>query len=256
VPDLAAIHPGLYHLGLLAAARAAGAAVHGRTAVESITRGGTGFTLATSRGPIAAREVIVATNGYTDAGTPGWIRRRVLPFDAYIMATEQLPPERIAALLPGHRTFIDCNHNLFSFRRSPDGKRLLFCGLTGTPTPSLRHRAASLHALACTVLPGMAELRIGRAWTGNCAGTFDLYPHMALHNGIHFAGGYCFAGVPMGTYLGRKLAWRVLGRPEAATVFAERPFPTVPLYTGRAWFVPQVMRAYDWMDARAGGRLM
>ena len=39
-----------------------------------------------------AREVIVATNGYTGGLTP-WLRRRVIPIGSYIIATEALPPE-------------------------------------------------------------------------------------------------------------------------------------------------------------------
>jgi hypothetical protein len=33
-------------------------------------------------------------------------------------------------------------------------------------------------------------------------------------------------------------------------VFGETPFPTVPFYRGNPWFVPFVMRFFDWKDAR------
>jgi glycine/D-amino acid oxidase-like deaminating enzyme len=49
-------------------------------------------------------------------------------------------------------------------------------------------------------------------WTGRCAGTFDMYPHLGSHQGIHYALGYCFAGVPMGTWFGIKAAHRILRR--------------------------------------------
>lgn len=55
----------------------------------------------------------------------------------------------------------------------------------------------------------------------------------------------------MGTYLGRKTAWQMLGQARGATVFAARGFPTVPLYTGNPWFVPAVMRWWNAMDALA-----
>ena len=32
------------------------------------------------------------------------------------------------------------------------------------------------------------------------------------------------------------------------TVFADRAFPTVPLYSGNPWFVPALMRWYGWRD--------
>ena len=37
-----------------------------------------------------ARDVVVATNGYTGRLTP-WLQRRVIPIGSYIIATEPLP---------------------------------------------------------------------------------------------------------------------------------------------------------------------
>jgi len=76
-----------------------------------------------------------------------------------------------------------------------------------------------------------------------------LWPHVGMHNGVHYALGYCFAGLPMGTYLGDKAAKQVLGLPDAKTVFADRAFRSHPLYTGNPWFLPLVMRWYDRQDA-------
>jgi glycine/D-amino acid oxidase-like deaminating enzyme len=75
-------------------------------------------------------------------------------------------------------------------------------------------------------------------------------PHMGRHDGIWYGLGYNFAGVPMGTFLGRQIARRILGDPDATTAF-ERPPPTLPFYTGNPWFVPLAMRWFDWHDRRA-----
>jgi glycine/D-amino acid oxidase-like deaminating enzyme len=254
VPELGALHPGLYHRSLLDAARRAGARIFAQTAVTAIRRDG-GFRLHTVRGEIEARDVVVATNGYTDASSP-WFRRRVIPFDAYMIASEPLEADAMARLLPADRAFIDANHNIDFVRRSPDGTRLLFGGRTGERTPSLRAMAARLRTRLGEILPAARDLRLSHVWTGRCAATFDLYPHIATEDGIHYVGGYCFAGVPMGTYLGRKVAWRVLGLAAGHTLFAGRPFPTVPFYSGTPWFVPAAMKLYDWRDrfsARGSG---
>ncbi len=92
---------------------------------------------------------------------------------------------------------------------------------------------------------------LSHAWTGRCAGTFDLYPHIGEQAGLHYAMGYCFAGVPMGTYLGRKAAAKILGAADGATIFDALPFPSHFLYSGNPWFVPLAMRFYDWKDRRA-----
>jgi glycine/D-amino acid oxidase-like deaminating enzyme len=248
VPDLGCIHPGLYHQGLLDRARAAGAELHPMTPVTRLAPNGAGFVVTTGRGVVHARDVLVATNGYTGPATP-WLARRVVPFDAFMVATEALPPERLDRILPTGRTCLDDNHNIDFIRRSPDGNRILFGGRTGNGETNPLVMAGVLQDRLERLFPDLKGVSLARAWTGRCAGTFDLWPHLGRHEGVHYAMGYCFAGVPMGTYLGMKVARRILGAADAATVFADRPFPTVPLYSGNPWFVPWVMRFWDVQDA-------
>ena len=111
--------------------------------------------------------------------------------------------------------------------------------------------AKRLRKKLSTVLPDMAKIRLSRSWGGYCGGTFDLYPHVGTRDGLHYALGYCFAGLPMGTYLGIKMAERILGTPEAATVFADRPFPSRWWYHGTPWFLPAYRANLKRLD-RAG----
>ncbi len=247
VPSLASIHPGLYHQGLLDRARTAGATLIGRTPATAIVPEGQGFEVHTPMGTTRARDVLVATNGYTGPLLP-WLQRRIIPFDAHMIATAPLDPAVVQRILPQDRTYIDHVHDVISLRRSPDNTRLLFLWRTGTRPSTPRKKGAQLHADAARIVPEFAKLKIGHSWTGRCAGTFNLWPHLTSHKGVHFAGGYCFAGLPMGTYLGRKAAARILGRSEAKTVFADRSFPTVPGYAGNPWFMPTVMKVYGMKD--------
>ncbi len=250
MPDLASFHPGLYHLGLLEAAAKAGASIVGNTRVLGLEPSPGGIGVNTSRGRLLARDVLVATNGYTDEAY-GYVRRRVVPFDAWMIATEELPQSTIDKLIPNDRTCLEEVHNIFFIRRAPDSRRILLGGRTGSRDPGVTAMAARLAGDLDRILPGLAGVKLSNAWTGRCAGTFDLMPHMGRRDGIHFALGYCFAGIPMGTYLGRKCAASILGRAEAArTVFSELAFPTVPLYSGNPWFVPHVMAYWDWQDSK------
>lgn len=249
-PDRGSLHPGLYHQGLLRRAVAAGTEVHGQTPVTAIGRERDGFELATGRGIVIARDLLVATNGYTGAALP-WHRRRVVPFHGYMIATEPLAPALIDRLLPKPRMVQDYNHNIFFLRRAPDNSRLLFGGYTGGPVGDLRAKAGRLHGALTRVFPDLANTRLSHAWTGKCAGTFDLYPHIGVHDGAHHAMGYNFAGLPMGTWLGVKAAKKIVGDDDGATAFDNRPFPTLPFYHGRPWFVPLVMAWYDWQDRRS-----
>lgn len=252
VPDLAGLHPGLYHQGLVAAAIKAGVALHPMTPAIALRRDEPGWQVETSRGPIKTHHLVVATNGYSGDLLP-WLKRRLIPFDAWMIATAALPDQMMARLLPKDRTYIDSNMNIDFIRRSPDGRRVIYGGKTGTKStiPVMARRlAGELRAL----FPDLADTPITHAWTGRCAATFDLDPHLGQHEGIHYGVGYCFAGVPMGTHFGKLIANRILGHGQSGgnrnSVFADRPFPTFPLYTGNTWFVPWMMRYYDWRDGK------
>ncbi|MGH7211888.1 MAG: NAD(P)/FAD-dependent oxidoreductase, partial [Acetobacteraceae bacterium] len=249
IPDLGALHPGLYHKGLLECVLAAGGIVCGRTEVRRIVRETGRMRLETAAGPIMARDVIVATNGYTPRRFP-WHARRLIPFTAYMAATEKLPETLLGTLLPNRRTVIDSNVNIDFVRAAPDSPRLLFGGATGSNMTSMEAIALRLRAILARILPDVAEARLSHLWTGRCAGTFDLMPHMGCHDGIWYGMGYNFAGVPMGTYFGVKIAQRILGLAAGHTVFERCRFPSFPLYHGNPWFVPYAMRYFDWKDRR------
>ena len=79
LPDLGSLHSGLYHQGLLDRALGAGAAVIDRTEMRGIARSGKEFVVATDRGELRARDVVVASNGYSGPAMPQ-LQRRVIPF--------------------------------------------------------------------------------------------------------------------------------------------------------------------------------
>lgn len=84
------IHAGLYHAGLLERA----ARIVGHCPVQAIERGGGVFRVTTPRGTVRGGRVIVATNGYTPRAAQ-WLRRRVVPVNAFMIATEPLAQDRI-----------------------------------------------------------------------------------------------------------------------------------------------------------------
>jgi glycine/D-amino acid oxidase-like deaminating enzyme len=249
VPGLGGLHAGLYHDGLLRAARKAGAMCFPWTPALRIEGERNAFTVHTARGQISARDVVVATNGYTRGLVP-WLDRRLIPFDAFMIATEVLPPGTLERAIPGGKVAIDSNHNPFYIRPSPDRTRVLFGGLTGSVPQHLSAKARHLSRALGALVPDLAHAQIDTVWSGKCAATFDLFPHMGCHNGIFFAIGYCFVGVSMGTYLGTKVGQAVLGQREAATVFADRSFRTMPFYSGRPWFLPVVSKYWQALDSR------
>jgi len=244
-------HPGKYNLGMLALAERAGATVHARTAVTATRREGAGHEVETTQGRVSARHVIVATNGYTGKATP-WLRRRAIPLNAYMAATEALPPGLLRELIPKLRVFHDNAMDTDYARPSPDGTRLLFGALTGDSYDDLELVAVKLHAKMRRIFPQLAETGYDNVWTGCCAAAFDRYPHIGSHEGVHYAMGYCFgSGLPLGTLFGQKLARRILGQAGGESAFDGLAFETRAWYRGRPWFMPLLMRWYR-LRERAG----
>jgi glycine/D-amino acid oxidase-like deaminating enzyme len=241
------LQPAELHRGLVRRAMAAGARLAPHTRVTGFSREGAGFLLRTARGDVSARHLVVATNGYTDGLAP-WLRRRLVPIQSQIIATEPLPAATMERLAPARRQFGDTRRLHNYFRASPDGTRILFGGRAGaSDTANRRRSAAALRDQMVSVYPELASARITHAWAGFIAYTFDALPHMACHDGVHYIGGCCGSGVAMQPYLGHKTGLKVLGRKEADTPF-DNAHPSQAGYSGSPWFMPAVIFYFGWRD--------
>jgi glycine/D-amino acid oxidase-like deaminating enzyme len=231
------LHPGLFHQGLLDRALAAGVTITPQTPVTSVMRDGARFRVGTSRGNVSAGHVVMATNGYTGP-LSNWLRRRLIPIQSQIIATEPLPAEMISRLVPRGRQLGDTRRLHNYYRTSPDGTRILFGGRAGANELSDRLKSAEqLRQQMISIFPELQHTRITHAWAGFIAYTFDALPHMTEHDGIHYSAGYCGSGVAMAPYLGHQTALKIIGSTEAGTPF-DRDYQTMPGYGGTPWFLP------------------
>jgi glycine/D-amino acid oxidase-like deaminating enzyme len=240
----ASIHPARYLAGIARMSLANGAAIHAHTRVNAIERVGAASVVHTSRGDISAGDVLVATNGYTDAAAP-WARRRIIPIGSYIIATEPLGDARAADVSPQRRMMSDTRNFLHYWRLSPDG-RLVFGGRTSFAPVSVQTARDRLYAAMIGIYPQLAGVRISHAWTGNVGFTFDQLPHLTQSDGVTYAMGYCGSGVALGSWMGT-LAGEWIAR-GARPAFADLRFPRIPLYRGHPWFLPLVGVYYSLLD--------
>jgi glycine/D-amino acid oxidase-like deaminating enzyme len=256
VPRSGLLHPGRYFAGLAAAADRAGADLHEGVRARSIRRDGERrFVVETTGGRITARDVVVATNGYTDGVAPS-LRRRIIPIGSYIIATEPLPEELARELSPKGRSFFDTKNFLYYWHVSAD-RRMVFGGRASFLPTSIDHTAEILWRGLIEVHPQLAGHRIEYAWGGNVGFTFDRMPHVGrTRDGVTYAMGCCGTGVALMTYLGTRLGTWLAGG-EAPALSSLR-FPLVPApYEGRPWFLPfagEWFRLQDRLAARSRSR--
>ncbi|MFO1079898.1 MAG: FAD-dependent oxidoreductase [Reyranellaceae bacterium] len=246
------LHPALYYKGLLEAAHRAGAVLCAQVEAERIEKTAGGWQVLTAKGPIAAREVVIATNGYTGGLTPR-LQRRVVPVASHIIATEELP-FHASTLIPELRAVGDTKRVLTYYRPSPDGKRLIFGGRARFTAAPPEVSAPALYRYMTDRFPQLGDVRITHVWTGNVAFAIDYMPHMGQDEGLHYLLGCNGNGVAMMTYLGTQTAKKIAGgRNVPVNPLDGRTFPTHPLYHGNPWFLPMIgawYRTRDWIDRR------
>ncbi|TFL17157.1 NAD(P)/FAD-dependent oxidoreductase [Jannaschia formosa] len=245
--DVGGLHPAKFHAELLRIALAAGVAVHGETRVTRISRDGEGFRIATGTGEVRARQVLVCTNGYTDGAAP-YLRRRLIPVRSRIIATEELPPETMARLMPKGMMMGEMRQLGYYYRPSPDGRRILLGGRDtsrrGDPLePTLRLRAG-----LAQLFPELSEVKLSHSWFGHVAMNRDMLPRLFEHDGVLYATGFCGSGVVWAPWVGSRAAHRMLGAEAGKSAFAFRPPAAVPLYNGDPWFMPAIIKSYALQD--------
>ena len=217
------VQPLDYAGGLARAAASAGAALHGDTVATGLRRAGAGWEVQTPRGAITADTVVFATNGYTDDLLPA-LRRSVAPVFSSIIATEPLPPDAAAGVMPSGSVAYEVGH-VTTYYRLDQARRLLIGG-RGPQRPILGPGPMSfLMRYAERLWPALKAARWTHGWNGQLALTADHYPH--VHRpapGLIACLGYNGRGVALSTVLGAEIARLALGADPA-----DLPVPVTPV---------------------------
>ena len=251
VDDLSAgVNPARYVAGLAAAALRAGACVFEQTRVRGIERTNRQFSVNTSQGTILAKDVLIATSGYTRSISPAF-QKRIIPIGSYIIATEQLSDDVARELIPHNRMVYDSLNFLHYWRLTPDN-RMLFGGRAAflpETTNTIRKSEQILLRDLIAIHPQLKNVKVDYAWGGTLDFTFDIMPHAGEFEGVHYALGYAGHGVAMASYLGSLMGEKLAGRGDA-NPFAGIPFPGAPLglYNGQPWFLPFAGAYYKLLD--------
>jgi glycine/D-amino acid oxidase-like deaminating enzyme len=250
----AGVNPARYVAGLGEAAIKAGAEMFEHTRVGNLQpeslQGESGWKINTSRGPLWAHEVFVATSGYTSSATPA-LQKKIIPIGSFIIATEILPEALAHELSPRNRMIYDSKNYLYYYRLTPD-RRMLFGGRAAffpENDRTIRKSAEILRRGMIDVYPQLRDAKVEYVWGGTLDFAFDIMPHAGQIDGLYYALGYAGHGVAMASYQGQKIAESMVGdKPE--NPFVGIPFPGAPLglYNGKPWFLPLAGVWYKFLD--------
>jgi glycine/D-amino acid oxidase-like deaminating enzyme len=244
-PKAGGIHPLNYARGMASHLTGRGIDIFVGSPAEQVRQEGDRIIVNTASGRVSARQVIYATNGYSDqTRVTASLHRRLIPFRSAIIATEPLTPEVLATIMPGGQVCGDTKRMLRWFRVV--GDRLIFGGRGAFGKGDSARAFDALQASMGVVFPMLREQPVAYHWSGLVAMTLDYLPHAGQLDARSFYGiGYNGGGVAMATWMGQRLAAMSAGEKVELGLLAGERFKPIPLHALRA---PGVRLAAGWQQ--------
>lgn len=195
---------------VLAAALAAGAKVHTRTRVSSISGVAGAFEVRTDRGVFKAKRVVNAAGAWAGAiGALAGDPLPVRPNPIQMLVSEAMPP-----VIPYHLAHAT---RRLTLKQAANGNLIIGGGWRAHYDAGSRRMRPSLQgisgnlAVVLRMLPGLGPLLVIRSWTGTAFVTQPAIGESARVPGLYHA--VAQNGMTLGPAIGRLCADLVLGRP-------------------------------------------
>ncbi|WP_077343354.1 NAD(P)/FAD-dependent oxidoreductase [Pseudocolwellia agarivorans] len=211
-------------------AQTKGAQLFSDSPVTSIERLGSKWRVTSPSGSVTAEKVVLTTNAYSTNLWPG-LKQTFLPMVSIAIATEPLPKELQAVILPGKVTISDSRLAIYFSRYDRDG-RLIFGCVGSTDTVGTLGGHQRLREGLRTVFPQLKNIAIERTWSGRIAVTPEMMPH--LHQpepGIIAGLGFSGRGIAMTSVMGRTITDKILGVPDDELAFPVSPIKKIPMHS-------------------------
>ena len=186
------VNPYLFTNGMISAAVARGARVHGDSEAVSLEPVGKQWRVKTARGSVTADRVVFCTNAYPNSIVPAFTNN-FYPLTAYALSTKPLTPEVLAYVMPSRATLaqepVDLNPMVID-----GGNRIILSSLPSTSRPEdarwhFEHHVDWLRR----TWPQLREtdIQLEHYWTGRVAlrdiefpGVFEVKP--GVYGLMHF----------------------------------------------------------------------
>jgi glycine/D-amino acid oxidase-like deaminating enzyme len=242
------IQPLSYVRGLARAAMLAGARLHTDSPVRALRREAGKWTATTASGAtVTADRVVLCTNAYGADLWPG-LKPTIIDANTFQVATQPLPADVRAGILPQGQVCSDTRNLLLYFRQDHQG-RLLMGGRGPFREPKGPQDWRHLERVMVKMFPQVAGVPFEYRWCGRVAITRDYLPH--LHEpapGVLIDIGCQGRGVGLQTAMGRAMAQYVADGDQAALPVPLTPIKPFPLYGLRRIYVNAVVTWYRLTD--------
>jgi glycine/D-amino acid oxidase-like deaminating enzyme len=225
-----------------------GADIRDHCAVQAIRPVAGRFQLETAVRPVIARQVVIATNGYSDRGVPT-MQSRVMPIWVTVAATRALGVDAVRQMSPKLRMHGETGRLFVWSRPSPDGERFIFGGRFSHPDMAIAEKRSRVANTVKRIFGQITSNDIEHVWHGKVAYTMDHAPHINSIDGMWHIGGYCGSGLTRSIYFAHKLACKITGQDGGDSAFDELLFPRVPLQFLSPLVTGALTRYYGMSDA-------
>lgn len=228
------LDPYAYATGLAQVADGAGALLFEQSKASGYWQNSDGVTIATDKGQVSAKQLVIACNGYLDKFAPS-MAGYIMPINNFIVATEPLSEQLAHSILPADSAAQDSRFVINYWRLSADN-RLVFGGgenyRRGFPKDIIKFVQPHVH----DIYPQLSKVKFDYGWGGTLAITLRRMPDFGqLADNVWYAQGYSGHGVPTATLGGKLLAEALNGQRQRWDLFANLPRQKFPGGTLLRW---------------------
>lgn len=252
-PKDGGVHPKRLVNALARRAVAAGVDILVGNPLTRVRSSGTGFLVDTPRGCIRTREMVIATNGYSDRRVPE-MNGRIVPIDVTVCATGKIGRKRLAELSPRFQMHGETGRVFIWSRPTPDRERFIFGGRISDPRAPFAIQREQVAKAVRRIHPDLAVSDFESIWHGKIAYSADHSAHLNKLGGYWLIGGYCGSGVTRSLYFADKLVRKIVGLEGSGTPLDDVVFPRVPLRTLAPLGARILTKYYAFLDRLETGR--
>lgn len=247
--DAGTILPLEYVRGIARGLTTRGVPIYESTPILDMKRVQGAAVLRAPGGTVRAKQVIVATNAYSNlTQATSSYQRELVPFRSAMIATERLPAELDAKLMINRRSYTETRRMMKWFRKV-DG-RMLFGGRDAFGKEGRETGFDALQRAMVALFPDLAGMRVEYRWSGYVGMTFNALPHVGRRDDVTtFCLGYNGAGVAMASLIGQHAAALALGEKPELALLAQEGLRPVPFHSLRAPGVRLIAAWYQFLDA-------